>query len=143
MENATKALLIAGAILIAILLIAMGVKVLNSTKSTTDSVDTTMDVTAVAAFNNKFTPYLGNNKSKAQAMAAINTIIANNGSNTRQVTITLRNLGSTEGATSAGKLNTIASQSDDAKFYIFVDGYSLGENNGYITGITISKLYQQ
>ena len=78
MENASKALLIAGSILIVILLIAMGVKVFNSTKGTTDSAETTMNTAAIAMFNNKFTPYLGTNKTKSQAISMINIILANN-----------------------------------------------------------------
>ena len=62
MENASKALLIAGSILIAILLIAMAVKVVNPTKVLTDSAKITLDATEIAMFNNKFTPYFGTDK---------------------------------------------------------------------------------
>ena len=68
MENATKALLIAGSILIAILLIAMGLRIFNSTSETTEQSQRAMDTTAVATFNNQFIPYLGENKSRAQAI---------------------------------------------------------------------------
>ncbi len=78
MENATKALLIAGSVLIAILLIAVGLKIFNSTSGTTEATKTTMDATAVAVFNNKFVSYLGTNKSKSQAISLLNLIIANN-----------------------------------------------------------------
>lgn len=81
MENASKALLIAGSILIAILLIAMGVRVFNSTKGTSDQLEGTMQTTEVATFNNKFTVYFGSNKSAAQVKALANVVIANNAAN--------------------------------------------------------------
>ena len=77
MENATKALLIAGSILIAILLIAIGMRVFSSTSGTTDSVESTMSSTEIATFNNKFTQYVGT-RNKAQVMALLNVAISNN-----------------------------------------------------------------
>ena len=44
MENATKALLIAAAVLIAIVIIALGIKLISSTKSTVDSADAVGDM---------------------------------------------------------------------------------------------------
>ena len=78
MENASKALLIAGSVLIAILLIAIGVRVLNSTQGTTESTESTMQSTAVTMFNNKFIPYTGNNKGFADVSSIQQIIIANN-----------------------------------------------------------------
>ena len=54
MENATKALLIAGSVLIAILLIAMGLRIFNSTSETTQQSQKAMDATAIATFNSQF-----------------------------------------------------------------------------------------
>ena len=81
MENASKALLIAGAILVAILLIAMGVRVFNSTQGTTEATQTTMKSTEVAMFNNKFLGYVGENKSRAQVISLINLVISSNATN--------------------------------------------------------------
>lgn len=78
MENASKALLIAGSILIVILLIAMGVKVFNSTKGTTDSAKATMDTTTITMFNNKFTQYAGKRQSAAKLRALADIVIAHN-----------------------------------------------------------------
>ena len=58
MENATKALLIAGSVLVAILLIAMGMKIFNSTSETTQQSQATMDATAITTFNTQFTGFL-------------------------------------------------------------------------------------
>ena len=59
MENASKALLIAGAILLCILIIAIGMFIYNSASSTiTDSL-TSMSTQEIDAFNNQFTGYEG------------------------------------------------------------------------------------
>ena len=81
MENATKALLIAGAILIAILLITIGIKILNSTKGTVDSSQATMDATAITTFNSQFTGFLNKNLTIAQVSSLEQKIIASNAVN--------------------------------------------------------------
>lgn len=59
MENASKALLIAGAILLCILIIAIGMFIYNSASSTiTDSL-TSLSTQEVEAFNNQFSTYEG------------------------------------------------------------------------------------
>lgn len=58
MENATKALLIAAAVLIVILLIAFGMKIMNSTSSTAqsaESVGTQIDTKTGAAATDAIT----------------------------------------------------------------------------------------
>lgn len=84
MENASKALLIAASLLIVILLIAMGMKVFNSTAGTTDNVETTMNATEIATFNSKFTAYAGT-KSLSQVKALANVVIANNATSDNKV----------------------------------------------------------
>ena len=54
MENASKALIIAGAILLSILLISMGIIVYRNASSTINSAD--MSETETQTFNGKFTP---------------------------------------------------------------------------------------
>jgi len=81
MENASKALLIAGSILIAIILIATGMRVLNSTSGMTNSAQTSADTFEITNFNNKFSQLCGTNKKKSEVMALANQIIANNATN--------------------------------------------------------------
>ena len=60
MENASKALIIAGAILLAILLISLGIMIFNQAQDTvTNSGMTEAELTS---FNNKFLKYEGNQK---------------------------------------------------------------------------------
>ena len=55
MENASKALIIAGSILLAILIIAMGVMIFNNAKSAADT--STFDTAEINMFNQKFERY--------------------------------------------------------------------------------------
>ena len=77
MENASKALIMAGAILLAILLISLGVMVFrNMSKSVTT--DTSLDKQTITAFNQKIQPYVGKNKSGSQVNTLRNVAISIN-----------------------------------------------------------------
>ena len=80
MENATKALLIAGSVLVAILLIAMGVKIFNSTSETTESAQKTMDATAATQFNQQFVDYNGKQKGN-KVIDLLNKVLSSNSVN--------------------------------------------------------------
>lgn len=76
MENASKALLIAGAILLSILIIAIGMYIYNSASSTiTDSVGA-MSTQEKDAFNNQFVSYEGA-QTGSKVKALIGVLIAN------------------------------------------------------------------
>ena len=85
MENASKALLIAGSVLIVILLIAFGMRIFNSTSGTTDNLKGAMATTEIAQFNSKFTAYAGTGKSVAQVRSLANVVIAHNATNPDRV----------------------------------------------------------
>lgn len=78
MENASKALIIAGAILISILLISVGVLIMNSTGDTTGSVEDSAGQIAIRTFNSNFEPYLGENQSASQIRALKSAVNASN-----------------------------------------------------------------
>lgn len=65
MENATKALLIAASVLIAIILIAVGIKILGTIKPTVDQVGKVSTTLEVSVYNSQFTQYEGNQKGSA------------------------------------------------------------------------------
>ena len=71
MENASKALIIAGAILLSILLISMGIIVYRNASSTINSADT-------QTFNGKFTPYLGTNITANQVYTLCESVQTSN-----------------------------------------------------------------
>lgn len=75
MENASKALIIAGAILLAILIIALGVFIFNKAKSATNMDD--LSNQQVEAHNSTFQNYEGNING-TQAKALIDAIRNNN-----------------------------------------------------------------
>ncbi len=79
MENASKALIIAGAILISILLISVGVLIMNSTGDTTKSVQDFSETTAAKTFNAQFTPYEGEGQSAGQIRSLVSAVSASNG----------------------------------------------------------------
>ena len=57
MENASKALIIAGAILLAIVIISLGLIVVNNVRNVTDN--TNLSEQEIQSFNAKFTAYEG------------------------------------------------------------------------------------
>lgn len=78
MENASKALLIAGAILIAILLIGVAMMTMNGIEGITSQSGEQLDSMEIQMFNKKFTQYEGSNVSGSNVKALINNIMSNN-----------------------------------------------------------------
>ncbi len=76
MENASKALIIAGAILISILIIAIGMYIYTSSRSSIDEGVGQMSTQEKEAFNSKWTQYDGE-FSGNQVKSMINSIISN------------------------------------------------------------------
>jgi len=76
MENASKALIIAGAILLAILLISLGILIFNQAQDTVNN--SGMSQAEIAAFNNKFVKYEGKSQSGSVAKSVINEVLASN-----------------------------------------------------------------
>lgn len=75
MENASKALIIAGAILLAILLITLGIFVFTQAQDTLGSIN--LSEQEVLAFNNKFLAYEGTIRG-SEVKQLINLIDSNN-----------------------------------------------------------------
>ena len=76
MENASKALIIAGAILISIVLITFGVMILGQGSEVIKGAD--MSETEVSTFNAKFTQYIGDNVRGSKVNSLVSTVIQNN-----------------------------------------------------------------
>ena len=83
MENASKALIIAGAILLAILIIGLGVFIYNQAANTVG--DTGLDQLAVRQVNGQFEPYLNTEMGASYAKSLIDTINLNNSTSTNYV----------------------------------------------------------
>ena len=91
MENASKALIIAGAILLSILLISLGIMIYNNAKGTIN--DANIDAESAQAFNQKFSQYAGQRKSGDDMNALVQAIQTNNAANPKtRIKITLTGL---------------------------------------------------
>lgn len=126
MENASKALLIAGSVLVVIVLIAVGMRILNSTAGASESAQKTMDSTAITNFNMQFVNKGVSLTSKvtvtgSQALALQQAVLASNAVNkTHQIS---GNVTST---------NIVISN----KYYI----HKPGTKDGYINKIDFEKV---
>ena len=119
MENATKALLIAGGVLIAILIITVMVMLFNSTGNVSRSYNDRIETEEVTKFNSNFTQYLGQKFTIHEAItitnfAKNNGVEIDNGKTTAEI----------DPATAKEK-----------KYTLTVNSY---DENGYIDSITIS-----
>ena len=76
MENASKALIIAGAILISIVLITLGVVILGQGQEVVNS--SNMDAQAISSFNSQFTQYEGDSVTGSRVNTLINAVISSN-----------------------------------------------------------------
>lgn len=78
MENASKALIIAGAILISILLIAISMYVYNAAQGTISEAGSQMSKQEKDMYNSAVVSYVGDNKKGIDARACIDSIISSN-----------------------------------------------------------------
>ena len=125
MENASKALIIAGAILIYILLISVGVLIMNSTGDTQKSVEDQSKAIAIRTFNAQFTPYEGSDQSASQIRALKSAVQSSNGTNVDHQVVFELATGVT--ITSKDKYNVELTYGSD------------NNNKGYVTKVTVSK----
>lgn len=104
MENASKALIIAGAILLSILLISLGIFVFTQAQDTMGAIN--LNEQEVMAFNNKFLPYEGKIRG-TQLKQLLQTV--------RTVNATADEEGSTQKVSIAGDAGLTGTTSDDMK----------------------------
>jgi len=77
MENATKALLIAAAVLVAILIISLGLVVYNMAEETVKN-NSSLSAQEIQAFNDQFTQYAGENVRGTRVNSLLKTALNNN-----------------------------------------------------------------
>ena len=101
MENASKALIIAGAILLAILLITLGIYIFQQAQSTVNN--SGMSQAEVQSFNSQFIKYEGTSVKGSAVKSLVQEVNANNAqdetNNDHQITITGKTSGSGASAT--------------------------------------------
>ena len=139
MENASKALIIAGAILIAIVLIAVGVLVVNNMNEPVEQGVEGMTDQAKQIFNRKFESYQGTQNAN-NVRALLSAIITSNSSNTQihKVKVTYES--------DEKEYNIPSSDSEDdiskAQRDITTDAtytVEFGYDSGVITSVTITS----
>ena len=136
MENASKALIIAGAILLAILIIALGVYIFNQARSATNMDD--LSNQQVEAHNATFQNYEGTING-TQAKALIDAIRNNNQRMPTLGQITVDGVSGTglkDNAKLATEKNTYQPTS---QYEVKITGYQTqdGQYKGYVTAMTV------
>lgn len=135
MENATKALLIAAAVLIAILIISLGLVVYNSSAETVNQANLSQQ--EVQAANEKFARYNGDNKRGSEVNAMLNTVLNANldaaaaGETGRQVAVS-------GAVTLAGNATSITQHADTSKMYKIEVKYNT-KNGGLVNAIVVTE----
>ena len=111
MENASKALIIAGSILLAILLVSLGVMIFNNVGNSAKQL-VNMDSKEIGNFNAKITPYLGDSVSGSQVNAllqycvTVNLSAAQRNEDHKKIEITGNTVTATRGFTQFTRVNT-------------------------------------
>ena len=128
MENASKALIIAGAILLAILLISLGIYVFTGAQDTVQN--SGLESQEASTFNSALVKYEGSNKSASDVRSVKNEVIAAN-----------RKLNA-ESMTAIKINNANASQFDTSALVDSKKQYKIkldyNETTGYVIGVQIS-----
>ena len=137
MENASKALIIAGAILLAILIISLGIMIYNQAAGVVNN--NSMSEVEISSFNQKFTQYEGTNVKGAQVNSLLNAIVQNNVANqedkSKQVEISVTS-GNWQGAVPSGKPTTSTTKAQTGKTYKVK--CTLDNKSGLVTTVTIT-----
>lgn len=83
MENASKALIMAGAVLIAILILSIGIRLVGELGKTTESYVSTLDTTELNKYNSNFDVFIGRNDVTAQEIVTLVSIAQQKGYGTK------------------------------------------------------------
>ncbi len=133
MENASKALIIAGAIILAILIIALGMAVFNMASQPAQEAAGSIESQAAQAFNSKFDPYIKMNTTGSSVRSLYDVVRQNNVTNAADESMMV----SIDGATAAADINTKRAAIQTGKRYDVTAEYST--STGYITAITVTE----
>ncbi len=135
MENATKALMIAGAVLIAILIISVGMMIFSQGDSVIKGSQGKIDQVAVQAFNSAYDSYEGDQKGSALKQL-ISTVISSNATyeGTQDDKVISVKVGTSEAAKDSKGLSTARASLVAGKAYTVSFDYN---TSGYINVINI------
>ena len=125
MENASKALIIAGAILLAILLISLGIMIYTQAQNTVQN--SGMNQAAVTSFNNQFIKYEGKIKGTMVKSMIQEVLAVNADSSTNEYSVTVNT-----------KKNPVTSNIVNNNTYTVTMQYG-SSGHGRITNIDVKK----
>ena len=131
MENASKALIIAGAIILSILIIGLGMAVFNMASDPAQEAAKSISSQEATAFNSKFTSYLGTNIKGTTVRQLYNTVIQHNTSNQSDESLLVK-IG---GKSAVADLQTALKDIKAGYTYDLTASYDT--NTGHISDITV------
>ena len=134
MENASKALIIAGAILLSILIISLGIVVVTNARSTIDKAN--VDQTEAETFNSKFEAYVGDKKTMSEVKACISAVNSSQGG-THKIDVYFPSGSKITGTMPSG-LSTGVTYKIEVKDSYKADGTTSGQD-GYVDTVTITQ----
>ena len=132
MENASKALIIAGAILLSILIISLGIMVYNNAKNTVGSAN--LNKQEIETFNSEWQAYEGTTKTASEVKTMVNAVIASNAAESKSKTnrwIKVTNTGTPYNQLPTQDPNVQSVSPSNARTFTI----SLGYSNGRVVGI--------
>ena len=138
MENASKALIIAGAILLAIIIISLGIMVVNNARSTVGN--TSLNKQEIEAFNSTWDAYCGEKKSASDVRSLCSAAISNNAvelsnGNARYVKVTGSSLNINIDGTATPQTTSVPALSNAGNYTISIANYA----NGLVSEITVTS----
>ena len=142
MENASKALIIAGAILLSILIIGLGMFIYQQASGAMGNAN--LDPQKIQAYNSEFTSYEGT-RSGTQVRALLDTVRNHNLANTDDPSLNVKavygDLADNETAptelVTAGAVNEVKQKINAGKTYIVSFGYDA--HSGFIVAVGINE----
>ena len=121
MDNASKALVMVGAILISVMLISLGVFLFTYARDNAESTTRMMDATMVSSFNEQFLSFCGDNIKGSSVVSLLSKVQASNRQNPDfPVTININS----------------AADVDRSASYTVTETYD--PNDGHISALTVS-----
>lgn len=141
MENASKALIIAGAILLSILIIGLGMFIFNQAKNATSGAN--LDSSKANAYNSEFESYFGDSVNGTQVRALIDLVRSHDVQNQSDDGLLISLAGVAEVTPKATSVTT--KPFNDAKANIKagktykVEGSDYDSKTGYLKTITINE----
>lgn len=141
MENASKALLIAGAILIVIVLISIGMVIVQSAQGIVDETGQMTTDQETETFNNRFRTYQGTQKG-ATVQSLLGAVSANNADNKsggRKITVILITEDGDPGTELVNSTDLTKASADIVTSARYKVVMSNNDGDGYINEITVTK----